>query len=323
MEKKGRDLPPYVHPKNGAYYYVRRNKWEFLSRDKETALRLYRSKVAAPETRGMPRLIDEVLTMHPAKAQNTRAQYQQVAKTLKEAFAEFEPHEVRPRDIKVLMRSMKDTPNMANRALSVLRVVFKYAVDVLEILETNPAKQVDRYKEASRKRLLSPDEYWKIHAHANPRLQIIMEICYLTGQRIGDVLSIRRNQIRDGAIEFVQQKTGKAILVSAPGLADAIERAKAIHGQVAALTLFRSRETGNPPTYNAIHKQWTAARIAAGVKDANLHDIRAMSLTAADAEGLNATALAGHTTQAMTARYLRSKGAKAAQGPKMVEKASK
>src|SRR6266853_2263407 len=41
--------------------------------------------------------------------------------------------------------------------------------------------------------------------------------------------------------------------------------------------------------------------------DAHIHDLRAMAITAAKAQGLDAQALAGHTSPAMTRRYLRSK----------------
>jgi integrase len=59
------------------------------------------------------------------------------------------------------------------------------------------------------------------------------------------------------------------------------------------------------------------------VEDAHLHDLRAMSLTHAKAQGLNATALAGHTSEAMTARYLRSKEVPEVSGPDLSKIASR
>jgi integrase len=312
MEKKPRDLPPCVHLKHGAYYLVKRNKWTPLGKDREAALRLYAS-LTAPSAGGMSALIDEAITARTGLRLSTRKQYITAAGHLKHALQDFQPHEVQPRHVAEFRRTMADRPNMANRCLSVLRLVFSYALEQ-QLVDRNPVVGVDRMPEAKRSRLLTPDEYAAIYAQAGPRLQIIMDVCYLTGQRISDVLAIRRSQIRDGGIEFTQAKTGKRLLVRAPGLPEVIDRAKALHGVVHALTLFRGRY-GSAPDYRSIQGQWAAACAKAGVPDARLHDLRAMSLTNAKAQGLDATALAGHTSAAMTARYLRSKEIPEVAGP--------
>lgn len=89
-----------------------------------------------------------------------------------------------------------------------------------------------------------------------------------------------------------------------------------------ALTLFRGRY-GPAPKYGSVQEQWQTACDRAGVADAHLHDLRAMSLTHAKAQGLNATALAGHSSEAMTKRYLRSKEVPEVSGPAMLSKKSK
>lgn len=40
-----------------------------------------------------------------------------------------------------------------------------------------------------------------------------MDICYITGQRIGDVLKIRHSDIQDDGIFFKQEKTGNRLKV--------------------------------------------------------------------------------------------------------------
>lgn len=54
---------------------------------------------------------------------------------------------------------------------------------------------------------------------------------------------------------------------------------------------------------------------SAGVEDAHLHDLRAMALTAAEAQGKNPTALAGHTSPAQTKRYLRNRSEPVVESP--------
>jgi len=46
---------------------------------------------------------------------------------------------------------------------------------------------------------------------------------------------------------------------------------------------------------------------ASGVPDANLHDLRAVAVTSMHRQGGDAQALAGHSSAAMTKRYIRDK----------------
>jgi integrase len=317
MEKKTHALPKCMHLKHGSYYLVRRNKWIPLGKDRDAALRLYES-LTGQAGRGLCRLIDEAIASWPDLSVNTRKQYVTAARHLKHAFADFEPHELLPRHIVEFRQGMQDRPNMGNRCLSVLRSVYDYALEK-QMVDRNPVIGIARTPERQRPRLLSPEEFAAIYSAAPPRLQVMMDICYLTGQRIGDVISIRRSQLRDGGIEFVQQKTGKKLLIRSPGLAEVIERAKGLHGAVHALTLFRGRY-GPAPKYKSVFEQWVTACKRAGVEDAHLHDLRAMSLTHAKAQGLDATALAGHSSEAMTRRYLRSKEVPEVSGPAMSKK---
>jgi integrase len=317
MEKKTGALPKCMHLKHGAYYLVQKNKWTPLGRDRDAALRLYAS-LTTQTGGGLCRLIDEAVSSWKEIKPSTRAQYIIAARHLKQAFADFEPHELLPRHVVEFRQLMQDRPNMGNRCLSVLRSVYNYGLEHQRV-DRNPVVGVSRAPEKKRPRLLSPEEFAAIYAVAPPRLQVMMDICYLTGQRIGDVISIRRSQLRDGGIEFTQQKTGKKLLIRAPGLAEVIERAKSLHGAVHALTLFRGRD-GPGPAYKSVQCQWVVACRKAGVADAHLHDLRAMSLTHAKAQGLNPTTLAGHSTEAMTARYLRSKEVLEATGPVMSKK---
>ncbi len=52
-----------------------------------------------------------------------------------------------------------------------------------------------------------------------------MDLAYLTGQRPGDVFGLREIDIRDGALELAQSKTGKKLRIAVTGeLAGAGER---------------------------------------------------------------------------------------------------
>lgn len=307
--------PPCFYLKHGAFYLVKAGKWTRLGSDLALALAEYGRLMQAEKLGGMPKAIEDYYDRLPASlAKSTKTQYKQAASLLKRKLRQFEPHEVKSKHVAGIKQSMAETPNMANRVLSFLRMVFADLVE-RQAADSNPCIGVARYPEDKRTRLLTQDEWEAIHKAAGPRLKLIMELQHLTGQRIGDVLRIRRNQITDEGIVFKQQKTGAQLLVRwSPDLRATVERAKALGGTAPTLTLLRGRD-GKAPDYRSVLLQWHEACAVAKVEDAKPNDGRAMSATTAKRQGKNATALLGHTSEAMTKRYLRDRETPEVDGP--------
>lgn len=307
-----KNLPPCVYLKHGSYWYVKAKKWHKLGKDLGPALAEYGRILGAP-VGGMAELVDEALR-HPRKiAASTLRQYRGVGEIIKRKLQDFAPEQVKPKDVMKVKQDMVSKPNMANRVLSVMRLVFDFALAEGRV-DSNPAIGIKPYKEKKRTRLISLDEWIAIYWCAGERLQLIMRLAYLTGQRIGDVLSIQMEQITARGIDFDQDKTDAKLTVKwTPELKDAVRDAKAFLDRP-SLTMFRSR-AGGSPDYRSVHEQWTRACALAGVKDARPNDQRAQSLTATKRQGKNATGLAGHTTEAMTRRYLRDRQRPEADGP--------
>lgn len=312
--RNNRHLPPCVYLHHGAYYLVSKGRWQRLGADLPSALAEYGRRFSAPQG-SMAKLIDDAIGARRAKlSSNTWDQYQVVARKLKEIMAEFAPEQVLPRHVVQIRQSMAATPNMANRTLSVLRLVFDYALE-RQLIDSNPAVGIKRLEERERDRLITRAEYQLIYAKAPPRLQVVMDLCFFTGQRISDVLGIRYAELGDEGITFRQAKTGARLLVRwTDELRAVVERAKALHGNVRALTLLHNRR-GKSPDYKTVRDQWTLACSRAGVEDAHLHDLRAMAGTAAEEQGLDPQQLLGHTSPAMTRRYLRAKKTPKVDGP--------
>lgn len=312
--KYNKHLPRSMYLRHGAYFYVKKGKWLRVGKDLRTALAEYASILEAPKG-GMAELIDTALAhiLRDAAA-NTKKSYQQAARKLKKILAEFAPDQVRSRHVARMKLSLAKTPNLANICLTVLRLVFNYAVEN-ELLDSNPVTGVKGYKEAKRTRLVSLSEYSAIYDQAGPRLQVIMDLCIRTGQRIGDVLAIRRADLTADGIRFQQQKTGtKGVVPWTSELHAVVDRAKSLHGNLTALTLLHDRR-GKPLKYMAVYGQWRTARGGAGIPDARLHDLRAVAATWAKKQGKNATALLFHASPAQTVRYLRDKEEPIAEGP--------
>lgn len=305
-----------MYEKHGAFYLVRRGKWTRLGGDLHTALMEYARAVAKPAD-GVPDLIDKAMPALVADvAPSTVTQYAYCARLLKELFAEFRPEQVRHGDVVQMMDGFKDRVAIANRMLTVLRLVYRWALD-RQIVETDPTVSVKRHKQAARDRLISPREFAAIYAECAPWLQCVLDLCYLTGQRIGDVLTIERAHLETDGIYFKQQKTGKRLVVAwTPELRDAVTRAEKETGQVINMTYLIAGRGGRLRAHSNVWRSFKLAAAKAGVENVTLHDLRAMSGTEVDRQGGNATELLGHTDRRTTAIYLRDKSPKLVSGPR-------
>lgn len=323
--KKDRHLPRCVYRKHGAYWLVRKGKWTKLAADLRGALATYAAIFEAPKG-GMAELIEEAFAeMRPNLKPATVKQYAQAATKLKKMLAEFAPEQVQPVHAAQIKKAMAKTPNMANRVLSFARQVFDYALEQQRVT-SNPFVGIRRHHEAKRTRLVTADEFARIYGVSAARLQVILDLLRLTGQRISAVLRIRRADLVDEGIRFPQHKTDtKRIVAWTPELREVVERAKGLNGNIRALTLLHNRR-GKAPDYSTVKIQFDKARKAAAVEDVTLHDLRAVAATEAEKQGKDATALLGHTSKQQTKRYLRGREEPIVEGPSFrrpIDKATK
>lgn len=320
--KRDRDLPACMYRKHGAFYLVRRGVWRRLGTDLKQSLHEYARLIATPaDSAGMPALIDKLLprilksreTGKP-KADETQRQYRACADILREMLKQFDVTDLTPRDVKAVRRELESTPGVANRTLTVLKLILDEAVED-ELIPANPANGVDRIKMAARTRRITAAEFERIYANGDPLLRAVMRLCYATGQRVMDVAGIKSEDIGEDGIFFEQAKTGKQLVVAwTPELRSAVAEARALKPNALRPThLFGFAA----PTYAMIRKRWVAARDAAKVKDVTIHDIRAMSATDAEAQGIDAQVLLGHTDERTTRIYLRDKTVPIVAGPVM------
>lgn len=313
-----RHLPPCVYLKHGAYWLVKKGKWERIGATLGEALAEYARRHEAP-VGGMAALIEKVYGHHtPKLSASTRKTYRTVADRLSVIFKEFTPEQVKGKHVAAVKLKLVDTPVWANHTLSFLRTVFQYAVE-WQLIDGNPCVGIKPYSTKKRSRYLTDAEFAAIRAAARPRLQVIMDLCFLTGQRISDVLAIHQRDLGEDGIYFKAEKTANSTQVQfvvawTDDLRAAIDRAKQLQRGVSTLALFTNR-LRKPLTYPTVRQQWEDACEAAKVDDAHLHDIRAKAATDAKAQGLDAQLLLGHGDAKMTERYLRLRETPLVRGP--------
>lgn len=318
--KKDRHLPASMYHKHGAYYLVRNGKWRRLGTELAPSLHEYARLIG--QVRGsMPALIETMLprlmrdrnTGH-LKAESTRDKYAQTAAMLSEMLSQLSPEDLSTRDVKALRAELIATPAVANRALTVLRLIMDEAVSD-ELVAANPCVGVEFVKLPPRTRRITVAEFDRIQAHADPLLRAVMSLCYATGQRVMDVATIRTENITDAGVYFKQQKTGSEVVIAwTTELREAVREARALKPNAIRMPYLLGHEH---PSYAMIYKRWKAATKRAKVADANIHDVRAMSATDANAQGIDAQAMLGHTDAATTRIYLRDRVVPVVAGPVM------
>jgi integrase len=155
--------------------------------------------------------------------------------------------------------------------------VLNYSVDK-GYLEANPATRLRKYTEESRDRFVEADEFprfWTaLEAEPNEKLRDYFKIALFTGQRRGNVLSMRWEDINlDSATWTIPKtKTGKH---SVPLTVAAVEILKRRREEAAedAVYVFPSRQHGcghlvePTPVWRSILKR-------AGIENLRIHDLR-------------------------------------------------
>lgn len=304
----GNRLHVRMHYKHGAYWYVYQGKWDKLGKSYQVAMQSYAAWIAP--SGGMAKLVDDTYQYWERRvdkgllAPRSLKQYKTVRERITTAFEDFSPEQVKPSHIgQFIDFYLEDSPSQGNIALIVLRAAFTRGVRH-GLCDMNPAREIKREEIPKRSRHLTDDEFRAIRQALPVWCQVVMDMCYLTAQRIGDVLDIKQADITEEGIYFQQQKTKKRLLIeTSPELEALVVEARGL-SKVAGVYLF-TKKPATHRSYSSVLEHFQAACKAARVENARIHDIRAKALTDADAEGMDAQKLGGHSTRAQTENYLR------------------
>lgn len=207
----------------------------------------------------------------------------------------------------------------ANREKALFSHIFNYARDKGLTAAPNPAAGIKGFVETGRDAYIDDATYAAVWESAEAPLRDAMDLAYLTGQRPADVLKLARTDIKDGELSVKQNKTGKRIRIAIEGeLAAAIKR---INSRKVTGAYLVSNASGQPMSESERRGAFDRARekaieahpnLSANIKAFQFRDLRAKAGT--DKEESSGIAAAqdqlGHTTQAMTAHYVRHRRGK-------------
>ena len=237
-------------------------------------------------------------------ATRTRQDYDKILDWAGTTFGDMDPAKMERRHIIRAQSENKQRVRFANYIVQVLSVLFEQAIDMGWITH-NPAKGV---------RLIRPegdgphrpwpvdriDAYTEAAEHGGPA-RTVMELCIGTGQRIGDVLTMRWDHLRDGGVEVKQSKTRTKLWIPfTPRLAEylgALPRR--------GLTIVTGKD-GRPLNYHQAAADIRRVRKAAQCEAYTIHGWRytaAAELAAAGCTDEEIQAITGHKARAMVVKY--------------------
>jgi integrase len=219
-------------------------------------------------------IVKYVAEVLPTLATSTQATHKSDMKHLQAEFAEFSLSQIKPITIDDFLKKHKDKPTTANRCKRLFSALWNRARRWGYTDAENPCRGVDGHSLKKREVYITDEVYAAVRSHASEALQEAMDFSYLTGQRPGDALKARMDDIEDGTLAVAQGKTGKRLRIAIVGeLADLIERIKArkanhktVHAQILMV------RDGQPMTKQILRDQFTAAKAAAAEKHPELAD---------------------------------------------------
>jgi integrase len=227
--------------------------------------------------------------------------------------------QIRPLHVRQYLEHRKDAKVRATREKALLSHVFNMAREWGYTDMPNPCAGIKGVK-SQRTVYIEEEIYRAVYEAANQPLRDAMDLAYLTGQRPADTLSMSETDIRDGALEVDQGKTGTKVRIEIVGelktLLDNIAARKKLM-PVRALALVIN-EKGRPFSYSAMDNRWEHARARAvkaypKLKEAILQfqfrDLRAKAGTdKAASDGVHqAQRQLGHSSVTTTEIYVRNR----------------
>lgn len=320
------DLPPRLRRKGRAYYFVtsaKPRRWIPLGSDLAAALRQWADLAGKPSAsitfEEVTKAYRELI--YPEKAPRTRKDNDGEFRMLEAVFGKSPLDSITHKDVaKYHALRGAAARTRANREIALLSHVWNFARSAKSGYLTekpNPCAGIERFKEHGREVYVSDEVLLAIVDKADQVLKDAIWLALLTGQRPADVLGMRRERVRDGALELRQGKTGKTLRLGLHGteLGTLVQELTTRKRKVSGPWLVQS-ENGQQLTYWALAKAFQRARIAAAEANPSIaeeivkvqfRDLRAKTGTEmADEHGiLAARRLLGHASVTMTEAYVR------------------
>lgn len=261
---------------------------------------------------------------------NTFKQKRKPVNLLRQKFAMKSLPDVDTRDIASLLDEYTDAgqPRMGQVVRSVLIDVFKEAQHVGEVPPGyNPALATKQPRRKVTRQRLNLDEWQKIFDIADEQHRYMgnaMLLAVVTGQRLGDISTMKFSDIWDDHLHVIQEKTGSKLAIPLSlhcdainiSLRDVVARCRDYAVSQYLVHYFRATsmaQRGAQVTGNTLTTNFSKARDKANINwgsgaPATFHEQRSLAERLYKSQGVNTQILLGHKTQSQTDRYHDDRG---------------
>ena len=221
--------------------------------------------------------------------------------------------DVRSKHVIELHQRLRDTPSMANHIVAMLSKMFSLA-QTWELVPhgRNPCKAVSHYREQSRERFLTPEEYRSARtalreAEADgsmwPPAIAAIRLLMLTGCRKSEILTLKWDDVdrTAGELRLRDGKRGPRMVPLTPPVQKVLDGIERIEGNP---WVIRSRKPG--ACLPDLTYYWNRIQARAELEGVRVHDLRHSYASRALALGESLTMigrLLGHSKVGTTARY--------------------
>jgi integrase len=237
----------------------------------------------------------------------TKSDYRHYIEHIRAIWGDRDPQKIETQHIYELHRANADRWRQANYLVQVMVVLLNHArlIGFLKKEHSNPAKGIPLFKQQGEGWEPWPDDVRaEFEAVATPRARLVYELCIGTGQRIGDVLKMRWNDINDDGIKVMQGKTDKGLTIP---LTDRLSAYLATVRKT-GLTIVTDAN-GAPAVYFAVAKEMRAVKIKMQHPNAKTyvtHGLRknaTIELYQAGCSDELVKAITGHSSTEMLKKY--------------------
>ena len=212
----------------------------------------------------------------------------------------------------------RTAPGTGNAALDLLGHILNHAL-ALGHVGTNPTRGIERNPGRKMTRFLSREEIARLHrvldrhaegSRSEAQQADTIRLLLLTGCRKGEILRLRREEVKGDRLELRDSKTGpRTVLLNGPAREIVARRMAegtgAGIGSGAGSWLFPSVRDPSRPQCRGL-PLWYRVRREAGIENVRLHDLRHTVASQAAMNGVplpTVARLLGHSNVRMTMRY--------------------
>ncbi len=320
-----RGLPRRVYLRHGRYWYVRPSdgKWLPLSREKDglpvmyiALARLLKSDV---ESELMPAVIARWLLQREEDdvwSSGHAADMKRITDGIAREFDQARPEQVTTKLVAAYLKPLRPKKRTHNQHRTALRQILAFAAAEGLRDGHNPVDDTEPMKQDKRVRVVTDDEIKALKEAAGQQsrngeaLVHMIDLAMITGQRIGDMIGLRWQDVTDDGLLVTQGKGAGAVKLL-------IEWSPALRAAVNACGDGRDRigfllktQSGRGYRYAGIRSAWVRACERAGLEDLHIHDLRGRAGVDAlgeDEDMRAAQRLLGHSGEAMTRHYVGGK----------------